>query len=122
MDERTANPEQGEVELRLWTAEGGRAFILRPTFEAMVEIERQTGLGLLALARKTTAFELGFGEATAIVTAGLKAAGEGASYGKVGEMVFKTGLTEVIPAITAFLSAALSGGQTVGEAKAAEGS
>jgi hypothetical protein len=43
-----ANPHRGEVALTLCE----REITLRPTFAALVAIERETGIGLLALGRK----------------------------------------------------------------------
>ncbi len=41
-------PRRGEVSLKL----GEREVVLRPTFAALVAIERETGMGLLVLGRK----------------------------------------------------------------------
>jgi hypothetical protein len=121
VSEPTANPHRGEVEITLKADGGEKTFVLRPTFQALAEIEGRAGTGVVALARKAAAGELGIGEAAAIVAAGLRAAGEPAGHDKVGEMVFRTGLIEVLPAVGAFLVAGLSGGAPPGEDGAAAG-
>ncbi len=122
----SANPERGEVAVELVTPSGARkTFHLRATFAAVIEIEQRTGLGLLALARKAARLDLGYGESAAILTAGLKAAGESAEYDTVGRMLFDTGLAEVMGHLTDFLAGALSAGEPpgddAGEARAADG-
>jgi hypothetical protein len=106
-----ANKHRGEVEITL----DGKSFTLRPTFQAMVEIEAVLGKGLLGLVRRISEMEFGYTEAQAVITAGLRAAGEKATPEKVGEMVFRTGLAELAGPIGSFLTAALSGGAEPGE-------
>ena len=117
-----ANPQRGDVAITLKVNGADREFTMRPTFEAIAEVERATGRGLLAVARSAAAGELGLAEATAIVAAGLKAAGEPATREAVGPMVFETGLLNVLAPLVAFLQGAISGGRAPepGEAKAAE--
>lgn len=102
------NRVRGEVAIRL----AGRDYTLRPTFRALCEIETRTGQGLVALARRTAAGDIGFTETAAIVTAGLKAAGEPAEFDQAGRLILETGLANCVPAVTAFLAAALGGGTT----------
>ena len=78
----------GEVEIEL----DGRAYTMRPCFQALAEIEAATGTGIMALVRRFAGKSFGIGDVTAVVTAGLKAAGEPATQEKVGELIFKTGL------------------------------
>lgn len=108
------NKHRGEVEITL----DGRKFVMRPTFQAMVEIEAATGRGLLGLVRRISEMDFGYAEAQAVITAGLRAAGEQATPDKVGEMVFNTGLAAVAGPVGAFLMGALSGGGQPGEGEA----
>lgn len=100
-----ANRLRGEVAIRL----GGRDYVLRPTFQALCEIETRTGRGIVALARRTAAGDVGVAETAAIVTAGLRAAGEPATFDTVGRLILEAGLAACVPAVTAFLTAALGG-------------
>lgn len=116
MTDKTANPERGEIEIELVTLSGDRqTFILRPTWEAMVEIETRTGMGMIAMANKLSSFQFGFIEAVAIITAGLKAGGDPAKIEMVGPMIFKTGLTKLISPLQEFVTNALTGGEPPGE-------
>lgn len=111
------NPERGEVEIELT----GRKFVMRPSYTALMEIERTTGIGLVPLARRIINLEYGLGDAVAVITAGLRAKGEGASPEKVGSMVMETGLLIVGPALVKFMTNALRGGDDEpGEVKAAD--
>lgn len=111
-----ANKERGDVDIELL----GKQYILRPTWQACIEIERATGEGLVPLARRVIAVDYGLNDAVAIVTAGLKATGEPASADAVGDMVMKTGLLGVGPSLAQFMTNALTGGEEPGEAKAAD--
>jgi hypothetical protein len=104
------NSLRGEVAIRL----AERDYVLRPTFRALCAIETRTGQGIVALARRTAAGDLGFKEAAAIVAAGLEAAGEPAEFDAVGRLILETGLAACLPAVAAFLAAAL-GGQPANE-------
>ena len=95
----------GEVEIEL----DGRAYTMRPCFQALAEIEAATGTGIMALVRRFAGKSFGIGDVTAVVTAGLKAAGEPASQEKVGELIFKTGLLKAATPAGEFLWAALGG-------------
>ena len=106
----TSDPKPGDVQIEFVTDAGQRrAFVLRPSFAAIVEIEEQTGRSIFALARRIAKTELGHHETGCIVTAGLKAGGEAVSYDVVGDMVLRTGLVDVLPAVGEFLTKVLSG-------------
>ena len=121
MGDKTANPERGEIEIELVTPAGSpETFVLRPTWESMIEIETRTGLGMIQIANKLAMLQFGFTEAVAIITAGLKAGGDPAKVETVGPMVFKTGLTNLIPPIQEFVTNALTGGEPPGEPDAGE--
>lgn len=112
----TANRERGEVSVTL----DGKDFVLRPSFTAAVEIEQMLGVGSVEVARRIEEWRFGLREAAAIITAGLKAAGEPASYNKVGEMVHKTGTIGLMPILHEYMTNLLTGGSEPGEAKAAD--
>ena len=104
------DPKHGDVEIELATEEGvRRKFVLRPSFEAIVEIEGQTGQTVFTLARRLSRGELGQHDAAHIVTAGLKAAGETASYSVVGEMIARSGLADALAALGEFFRKILGG-------------
>lgn len=113
------NPHRGEVKIHL----AGRDFIMRPTFQALAEIEHLAGAGIVEIANRLIAKQYGVRDAAAIITPAIKAAGEvGANYERVGEMVVETGLTNIAPSLLQFVVNAISGGEPkkAGEAKAAE--
>ena len=116
MGDAVPNPHRGDVEIEL----GGRTMLMRPTFEAIVEAETRTGLGLVTLAGKAAVAELSLSHLTSIITAGLKASGEGATYKAVGPMVFEAGISSVHQPVVDYLTNALNGGKPMGEAKAPE--
>ena len=102
--------KRGDIEIELVTEAGQRrGFVLRPSFEAIVEIEEQTGRSIFALARRIAKAELGHHEVACVVGAGLKAAGEAVSYDAVGEMMLRTGLADVLPPVGEFLAKILGG-------------
>ncbi len=106
----TVDPKRGDIEIELVTEAGQRrGFVLRPSFEAIVEIEEQTGRSVFALARRIAKAELGHHEVACVVGAGLKAAGETVSYDTVGEMMLRTGLADVLPPVGEFLAKVLGG-------------
>ena len=105
MQESQANAQRGEVEIAL----GGRRYVMRPSFAAIAEIETRTGQGVIGLARRLASGDIRVSDVAAIVTAGLRAAGEPAKLEMVGEMVLEEGLASLAPSLGAFLSAAISG-------------
>lgn len=115
-----ADPKHGDVEIELATEEGERRkFVLRPSFEAIVEIEEQTGQTVFTLARRLSRGELGQHDAAHIMTAGLKAAGETASHAAVGGMIARTGLADLLAALGDFFGKVLGGYQNANDATAA---
>lgn len=115
-----ADPKRGDVEVELATDTGARRkFVLRPSFAAIVEIEEQTGQSIFVLARRFSKAELGQRDAAHIITAGLNAAGETASFATVGEMVARSGLSDVLGALGDFLGKVLGGYENTEDAGAA---
>lgn len=114
------NPQRGDVAVRL----GGKAYVMRPTFEALAEIEGITGRGIVDLLNRFSRKEFGAKDTAAVIFAAIKSGGEiGANYEAVGRMVVSDGLVNFIPAISAFLANAVTGGETPdpGEGGAAAG-
>jgi hypothetical protein len=112
-----SNPERGDVEIEL----GGQKFVMRPTFEAMVQMEQATGIGMLDLALRAGGGTLGISETTHIICAGITAAtGNRATFDKFGPMVFKKGIMSTIKPVADLMANALSGGEKPGEDQAAE--
>lgn len=118
----SANPHRGEFELKL----AGTVFKLRPSFDAIREIEEKTGRTLFALAVSASAVALTFREAGLIAATLIRAgAGEdgplsarGADADKIGLMIFEEGVPDVQGVLAEVLKAALSGGVTAsGEGK-----
>lgn len=111
----TANPERGEIEIEL----AGTTYVMRPDFEAVLAIERQTGRPLIRLA---TEFGLGrhgglpLSDMAVIVTEGVKAARRGDEMAqqykaeKFGRLIYETGMLSVLDPVDLFLRNALSGG------------
>lgn len=116
------NADRGDVAITLRFNGADREYVMRPTFDAIAQIERATSRGILAVARTAAAGEIGLAEATIVITAGLKGAGEPATVKAVGPMVFEAGLLNVLAPVSKFLSGAVSGGRVpdAGEARAAE--
>ncbi len=112
----TSETRTGDVEITL----AGKAFVLRATPAAVLEIEERTGVGLTAIALRIGRGEISLKDLTAVVTAGLKAAGEPASHDKVCRMIFETGMMELTEPVGAFLLAAVTGGRALEEIAPAE--
>ncbi len=81
---------------------------MRPSFKAVCEIERTTGVSVAALAKRFLQGDVKISELAAIVTAGLREAGEPATYEKVGELVFEAGMDNVLLQVLDYLGANLT--------------
>jgi hypothetical protein len=112
------NQHRGEVSVTL----RGKTYTMRPTFQALAEMERQTGIGTIDLANRFIQKRYGIFEMAAVITAGLKGAGEPAVIEKVGNMVFEAGAVNLAAPCIEFLTNALTGGEKPqpGEGAAAE--
>lgn len=104
---------------------------MRPSYEAMLAIERQTGKTLLQLASGVALGRSGgvsLGDAAIIVTEGIKAAGKdrddpmkrAISRDRIGEMIYSSGYLKALGAIEDFLVNALNGGHVPDEKKTGE--
>ena len=107
----TANAARGDVPITLKRNGVEREFVMRPSFTAIAEVEQATGQGFFQLARKVSTGDLSLSAMAAIVTAGMKAAGETASVKPVGEMIFETGMVNVLQPVTRWISNAVTGGK-----------
>jgi hypothetical protein len=120
----TANPHRGEVAVRI----GARDLVLRPTFEAMAEIEATLGQGLVPLTRRVVQRDFGARDVAAVLLAGANAAlrpGERLKPEDVQKAVADAGVLGFVGPIVAFLANCLTGGAErkdgePGEAAAAE--
>ncbi len=103
------NPQRGDVEIVL----DGEVHVLRPSFQAICEIEAATGLSTFLLTRTLIARDVKVRDVAIIVAAGLKAAGaEGVKLDTVGGMLMRAGVMEppVYGPVLSFLNNALRGG------------
>lgn len=110
--------ERGELSLEL----GGMTLGLRPSFEAIVAFELETGKGLLELARDSLNYKLTVPEAAQIATHCIRAWGErtgnlgakGANAQKVGKLILgaEGGFRAVLAKLSGMLSLAATGGYT----------
>lgn len=116
-----ANSDRGEVEVDL----EGIAHVLRPSFEAQVAIEAQTGRSIEQLAHAAGRGGLSINDAAVIVTecvnAHRKAHGQPANYGttRVGHCIVETGKLIVVRRLELLLFLAATGGYSAsGERRA----
>lgn len=117
-----ANPHRGEVSIALGPRGARRRrYLLRPTFQAMAEIEAATGRDLDRLAQRFLAGEATVGEVAAVVAAGLKAAGGPDDPDEVAELVFRRGILACCQPAAAFVIGALSGGAAAEEMESEPG-
>lgn len=105
-----ANRPRGDVDLTL----GGTTLTLRPTFEALCEIEDRTGLTMGEIGARALDGRLGVKHLAVIVWAGHCAARPAngdppPALGEIGEKIVAVGYSEVArsPAVIDFLKAAL---------------
>lgn len=88
---------------------GGRRFVLRPSFEALIEIETRLETGLVELAERMTERRYGARELLVLIHAGARAADPSVREAEIGEAIAQAGLREASLAALAFLSRALGG-------------
>ncbi|KKI17498.1 GTA-gp10 family protein [Sphingomonas sp. Ag1] len=132
-----ANEIRGEVDLVL----EGQRFVLRPSYTAIVAMEKKTGAPLMQLAQLAEAGALSQETQAIVVTELVRAWGRGlvvdeyasaadkaiassargANVDTIGELLYPVGVMAVQPRIALVLGLALTGGcLPSGEAKAAE--
>ena len=101
-----ANRHRGEVEVML----GGARYTLRPTFEALCEIEDRTGLGLVELARRFWEGRFGARQLAVVLWAGIRAAGGDApDYERIGQLVVEQGFQDLAGPVARFLAGVIGG-------------
>jgi hypothetical protein len=114
------NAERGEVRIVL----DGEARVMRPTFQALAEIEAGTGQKFVPLAVAFGRAQIGVTDLAVIVASGLKAGGMAdAKVPKVGEMLIRAGIwtdAVIVPVKQFFDNALNGGGSEPGEAKATD--
>ena len=125
MTTKPANALRGEVTIEL----EGVAYVLRPSYEAIVEIERLTDDTLVSLAQAGLSFTMPLAKSAAVATELIKAHGRAtddramASFNTaiVGGQIFDAGSYQISAILGAVLSGAASGAYTPsGERKATE--
>ena len=99
-----ANSLRGEAELRV----GGAAFLLRPSFAALVAAEAELG-PLFALVERAADGRLGLGELTALFWHCIRDRDETLTREAVGEALVEQGLAAVTPALRVLLGQILQG-------------
>ena len=90
---------------------GGKTYTLKPSFGALIRIERGLDAGLGALIMRFLRREYGAGDTARILYEGILAAeGNGApSYEEIGRLVVREGVDQVAPAAIELIQAALAG-------------
>ncbi len=99
-----ANALRGEAELLV----GGRVFVMRPSFAALVAAEDELG-PLFALVERAADGRLGLGELAGLFWHCVAERPEGLTREDVGEAVVQQGLAAVTPALRVLLGQILSG-------------
>jgi len=100
---RAANRMRGETSL----AVGGRCFVLRPSFEALVAAEAEIG-SLFALVERASAGELTLAEINTIIWHCMPR-GDRPDAAEVGEAIVAIGLLEAIKPVRVLLAEVVKG-------------
>lgn len=113
---------------------GGVEYVLRPSYEAIMAAERETGLSLFDLAGQASNGRMSLEHMGIVTAAMMRAYGKanpedplktsyiGAKAEKVAELIYEAGGPRIMGRLTVLLVGALTGGYTAsGEAKAATG-
>lgn len=100
----SANPVRGEASISV----GGEAFVLRPTFAALVAAEGELG-PLFALVERAAEGKLALGELVALFWHCLQARPDGLTRERFGEAVAARGLAAATPALAVLLRQILQG-------------
>lgn len=108
------NPHRGEVAIEL----GGKVYVLRPTFDAIVEARESTGVPLGESFARIANLDLV--EMSKVVGPTLRASGHKLTDRQVGQMLLEKGATNAVKEVSALLKNMLTGGtEPEGEAEAA---
>ncbi len=106
-----ANEFRGDVSLTL----GERTLTLRPTYEAMAQIETEMGMGLLALVRQFAHQDIGVLQLACVIHLAAKAGGSDIERVEVGALIIGSGFADAAKAATDLLTNAVTGGQKSGK-------
>lgn len=101
------NPHRGEVAITI----GDKEYVMRPTFEALVNMETRTGKSALTLSRELIESSILISEIAVILHEGIKA-GENQdvpTYQKIAEDIMNVGIAEHNKCALDFMSSALMG-------------
>lgn len=107
------NPQRGDIAVTIL----GRSFTLRPSFEAIAEIEGRTGLGLLPLFRKFQMQDYGGRDVVNVVVPAVTAAMGADVASELPALIVRHGFVKLQPAIGEFLTRAM-GGEDLGKTDA----
>jgi hypothetical protein len=100
----TANAARGEADFAI----DGTAYVLRPSFAALVAAEAELG-PLFALVERAAAGGLTLAETASLIWHCIDARPEGLRREDVGEEIARRGLAATTPAVRAILSQILQG-------------
>lgn len=98
------NRERGEVAITL----GGVEYCLRPTFQALAEIESRAGVGLMKLANRFGTADFGIKDLIAVLEPAIEAGGV-KPPADLGALIAEAGIANVVGPIGDFLAHALGG-------------
>ncbi len=87
---------------------GGETVTLRPTFAALLALEKDSGTGLITLARRFADSTFTVADCVAVVRAGMQGAGE-TPPPDLGDRLLAAGVASLAGPIVRFLQAALTG-------------
>lgn len=100
------NLYKGDVEFKA----GDRTFVLRPTWEAIAEIEAMLGEGFFTTANRIQALaKFGLRDLAVIIHAGVKAAGSPLKFEDVGRLVADYGVVNAIGPVNEFIQSVMQG-------------
>jgi hypothetical protein len=107
-----SNEQRGEATIML----GGAEYTLRPTFDALAEMEQKTGSSIVTLMQRFLredqggTFSFSAGDVRAVIAAGIRASGTPVPT-NLGELILKAGLFKAADRASFFLAYALAGEQ-----------
>lgn len=100
-----ANKERAETEISL----AGKKYKLRPTFEALCEIEDKAGVGIPGLVLQFRDKKVGYKQISAIIFGGLFGAGNSSlSFEEIGKLVMDEGINKFVLPCGLFIVGAMN--------------
>lgn len=128
-DPGAANPVRGEIEVSL--GDPARDYVLRPSYEAIVAIEKGTGKGLLHLFREAAEATMPLGDLAVVIAECIRAQGRAAKdrmmasvdADRIGALIMESpyGHSGVLARAAVLLGGAVCGDYNAsGEVKAAQ--